>query len=98
MVNEYLFFDEYSSRYFTADMGDVLAAEAEIKALYTQDGDVSMNTFYARVGLPPIVNRDVHFRSMGQTTTWLDFYNHKVTVTDSLHGDFDVYTIEVHQF
>ncbi len=95
---EFLFYDEYSSRYFTADIGTVLAAETEMKALYIQDECVSMNTFYARVGLPPIMDRDVYFRSMGQESTWIDFYNHKVAVVDSLYRDLDVYSIEVYQF
>lgn len=98
MANELLFYDEYSSRYFTADMSTVLAAEIEMKAIYIQYGCVSMNTFYARVGLPPIMDRDTHFRSMGVPHTWLDFYIHETIVTDNLLGDYTVYSVQVYQF
>ena len=47
-------YDEWSGRYFEADMNDVQSAMLDANQVLISDGDLDLNTVYDRLGLPPI--------------------------------------------
>ena len=54
-----LFYDEYSKRYFTMSMEDVILAVYNLNRLFAFDGDASVNDFYCCLGIPRIDAGDI---------------------------------------
>lgn len=78
------FFDEYSQRYFESTEANVAWAEYDINRNFQLRGGVSLNEFYAFLGLDPIDIGDtcgwiVEDFWEGGLIPWIDFSHRKVT-------------------
>jgi hypothetical protein len=87
--NNKLFYDEFSGRYFEAELADVLKAEYELNKQLTEWGGAYLNDFYEIVGLKTTDYGDhLGWSAPGlyemYWTQWLDFEHETVTLDDGL--------------
>lgn len=90
-----LFYEEYRGRYFEATMNEVLNAEYHLNRNLAMMGFVSLNDFYAFLGLDRKDFGDALGWDIGKLiedfeTPWIDF-NHRKTILD---GGVECYLIE----
>lgn len=84
VVNDVLFYDEFSGRYFESTNAKVLKAEYEINKKILDHGGVCLNDFYRALGLEPT--------KYGDRLGWfannlsLDFRHEKFILDDGLEG------------
>jgi hypothetical protein len=86
---KWLFYDEFSGRYFEARPEVVQAAEYDLNRELVMRGWVTLNEFYGSLDIEPIDGGD----ELGWTIEsnldyywqeWIDFGHHKVTMDDGL--------------
>lgn len=84
---EMLFYDAYSSRYFTSTMSRVLQAEYHLNRNYAIAGGVTVNNFYDFLGIDQIDGGDsVGWSCCDSEILWIDFDHKKVTLDDGLEA------------
>lgn len=84
---EMLFYDAYSSRYFTSTMSRVLQAEYHLNRNYAIAGGVSINDFYDFLGIDQIDGCDSVGWSCGDSEIlWIDFDHKKAALDDGLEA------------
>lgn len=86
---EELFYDEYSERYFSAKLIDVLNAEYELNRLFRLRGYVTLNDFYAFLDLPKtVLGENLGWSEYAGAITygyeWIDFEHSEVKMDDGL--------------
>lgn len=81
-----LFYDAYSQRYFESTLYRVLKAEYHLNRNFALGADVTVNDFYAFLGLEPIENGDVigWYSLNHDGICWLDFDHHTTRLDDGL--------------
>lgn len=84
---EMLFYDAFSSRYFTSTISRVLQAEYHLNRNYAIAGGVAINDFYDFLGIDQIDGGDGVGWSCGDTEImWIDFDHRKVALDDGLEA------------
>lgn len=85
--DEMLFYDAFSSRYFTSTMSRVLQAEYHLNRNYAIAGGVAINDFYDFLGIDQMDGGDSVGWSCGDSEIlWIDFDHKKVTLDDGLEA------------
>jgi hypothetical protein len=84
-----LFYDEFSGRYFSSTMEEVIKAEYELNKRLSLYSGVYLNEFYELLDIPPMDYGEHLGWSSGQLmdyiwSDWLDFEHKKVVLDDGL--------------
>lgn len=84
-----LFYDEYSGRYFTSTMENVIKAEYEFNRLLAQDSGLYLNEWFELVGLDRTDYGDYLGWSVFELVEtywycWVDFQHEKVVMDDGM--------------
>lgn len=84
-----LFYDEFSGRYFSSTMEEVIKAEYELNKRLSLRSGVYLNEFYELLDIPPMDYGEHLGWSSGQLmdyiwSDWLDFEHKKVVLDDGL--------------
>lgn len=86
--DEKLFYDSFSSRYFTATLASVINAEYHFSRNMALRGYVTLNEFYDFLGLDEVEGGDISGWDleymMEGGLIWLDFDNNRVELEDGL--------------
>ena len=80
---KYLFYDEYSDRYFRATMLQVQNAEYHLNRCLTQGFFVTLNQFYDFLGLDEMPFAESIGWTICDGYTWLDFEHEKIMLDDN---------------
>ena len=88
-INNQLFFDDYSERYFETTMETLIRAEYELNRRISVNGGVYLNEFYELLDIPPVdygTSLGWSVGSLMESTwnKWLDFEHKKVVMDDGL--------------
>ena len=89
-----LFYDEYSGRYFEAEVNKVLMAEYHLNRSYILRGYARLNEFYEFLGLDPTDYGKTAGWDICSEIYWIDFNHRKIFVGDDNDG-FECYVIEM---
>lgn len=88
-LNNQLFYDEFSERYFETTMEKLVRAEYEINRRLSVNGGAYLNEFYELLDIPPVDYGEYLGWSAGGLMDmtweqWLDFHHKKVIMDDGL--------------
>ena len=87
-----LFYDEFGHRYFNAPIEQVLQAEYHLNRNYCMNAGIYLNEFYNFLGIDKTEYGDqVGWVMEDESTMWIDFNHHKITMEDGL----ECYAIEM---
>lgn len=78
------FYDSFSKRYFESTISKVIQAEYHLNRNFMLGGDVSLNDFYAFLGLEGIDTGDLLGWSVNDELYWIDFNHHMLTLDDGM--------------
>lgn len=86
-----LFYDTFSRRYFESTIERVLEAEYHLNRNWALGANVSLNDFYAFLGLVPVEGGDELGWFYEDGIAWIDFDHHKTVLDDGL----EVHVIDI---